>query len=66
MRKLAVELKGSSVREWTVDPGLTATSPGMEAFGARPVADGAASVLPPLTLDVTGDSLARDGHDVPW
>jgi len=66
MRKLAAELKGSSIRVWSVDPGLTATSPGMEDFGARPVADGAASVLAPLTRGVRVDSLTRDGHDLPW
>lgn len=37
--KLAAELSGSGILVNAVCPGLTATAPGMEAMGARPVAE---------------------------
>lgn len=66
MRKLSVVLADSAVRVFTVDPGLTATSPGMEDFGARPVSEGAASVLAPLRGQVEAGSFTRDGKLMPW
>jgi NAD(P)-dependent dehydrogenase (short-subunit alcohol dehydrogenase family) len=48
--KLAAELDGSGILANSVDPGLTATAPGMEEMGARPIPDGAASVVWAATL----------------
>lgn len=66
--KLAAELKGSGVLVNAVDPGLTATAPGMEAMGARPVADGAAGVVWAATLGDDGPTggFFRDGQTHPW
>lgn len=66
MRKLSTELAGEGLAVYTVDPGLTATSPGMEEFGARPVQDGATSVLAPLHATVDSGSFTRDGKVLPW
>ena len=65
-RKLAAALPGVLVN--AVDPGLTATAPGMEAMGARPVADGAASVVWVATLADDGPTggFFRDGRPHPW
>jgi NAD(P)-dependent dehydrogenase (short-subunit alcohol dehydrogenase family) len=65
-RKLAAELPG--VRVNAVDPGLTATAAGMEEMGARPVPDGAASVVWAATLSQDGPTggFFRDGHPHPW
>lgn len=38
--KPAVELAADGILVNAVDPGLTATPPGMEAMGARPIVDG--------------------------
>ena len=65
--KLAVELSREGIRVNAVDPGLTSTAPGMEAMGARPIPDGAASVVwatAPNTPAVGG--LFRDGNPLPW
>jgi NAD(P)-dependent dehydrogenase (short-subunit alcohol dehydrogenase family) len=65
--KLGAELAGEGITVHAVDPGLTATAPGMEAMGARPVADGARSVLRPvLDPDTPVGVLTRDGHPLPW
>jgi NAD(P)-dependent dehydrogenase (short-subunit alcohol dehydrogenase family) len=53
--KLAAELEGSGVLVNAVCPGLTATYPGAEAMGARPVEEGAAGVVWAATLP-------EDGH----
>jgi NAD(P)-dependent dehydrogenase (short-subunit alcohol dehydrogenase family) len=65
-RKLAAALPG--VRVNAVDPGLTATAPGMEAMGARPVPEGAASVVWAATIGPDGPTggFFRDGHPHPW
>lgn len=62
--KLAVELRDEGIVVNAVDPGLTATAPGMEAMGARPVAEGAASVL--AALRAPGGTFTRDGETLPW
>lgn len=64
--KLSAELPGVKVN--AVDPGLTATAPGMEAMGARPVADGAASVVWAATLGPEGPTggFFRDGRPLAW
>ena len=65
---LAAELAGTPILVNAVCPGLTATWPGAEAMGARPVAEGAASVLWGATLTDAGPSgeLRRDGQLLPW
>ena len=65
---LAAELAGSPILVNAVCPGLTATWPGAEHMGARPVADGAASVLWAAALPDDGPSgeLRRDGQPLPW
>jgi NAD(P)-dependent dehydrogenase (short-subunit alcohol dehydrogenase family) len=65
-RKLASALP--EVRVNAVDPGLTATAPGMEEMGARPEAEGAASVVWAATLPHEGPTggFFRDGQPFPW
>ena len=56
------------IRDRAVDPGLTATAPGMEAMGARPVSDGASSVVWAATLPPDGPTggFFRDGAPLAW
>ena len=66
--KQAAELEGTGILVNSVDPGLTATAPGMEAMGARPIPDGAASVAWAATLPdgrPTG-GFFHDGEPLPW
>lgn len=64
---LAAELADTGILVNAVCPGLTATWPGAEQMGARPVTDGA-SVIAAVTLPPDGPSGAflRDGHAIPW
>ena len=64
----AAELAGTPVLVNAVCPGLTATWPGAEGMGARPVADGAASVVWAAALPDDGPrgGLFRDGRPLPW
>jgi NAD(P)-dependent dehydrogenase (short-subunit alcohol dehydrogenase family) len=62
--KLAVELGDDGIVVNAVDPGLTATAPGMAAMGARPVPDGASSVL--AALRAPAGTFTRDGETLPW
>ena len=66
--KLAVELAPDGIRVDAVDPGLTATAPGMEAMGARPVPDGAAGIVRLAMSGPDGPTgtLTRDGEPLPW
>ncbi|MGF1473927.1 MAG: SDR family NAD(P)-dependent oxidoreductase [Rubrobacteraceae bacterium] len=66
--KLAAELEDTGILVNAVCPGLTATAPGMEEMGARPVAEGAASVVWAATLDDDGPTggFFRDGEPLPW
>lgn len=66
--KLAAELEGTCVLVNAVDPGLTATAPGMEEIGARPVAEGATSVVWGAILPDSGPTggFFRDGEPLPW
>jgi NAD(P)-dependent dehydrogenase (short-subunit alcohol dehydrogenase family) len=66
--KFAAELADSRILVNAVCPGLTATAPGMEAFGARPVPEGAASVVWAATLPDGGPTggFFRDGKPLPW
>jgi NAD(P)-dependent dehydrogenase (short-subunit alcohol dehydrogenase family) len=65
---LAAELAGTPILVNAACPGLTATYPGAAEMGARPVADGAASVLWAATLPDGGPTggLFRDGAPLPW
>ena len=66
--KLATELRAEGIRVDAADPGLTATAPGMEAMGARPIPDGARSIVDAVLRDADTPSgtFTRDGHTLPW
>lgn len=66
--KLAVELQPEGILVNAVDPGLTATAPGMEAMGARPIPEGARSVIWAALLPDDGPTgtFTRDGEPMPW
>ena len=65
---LASELAGTGVLVNSVDPGLTATAPGMEQMGARPIPEGAASVAWAALLPDDGPTggFFRDGEPMGW
>ena len=65
---LAAELADTPILVNAVCPGLTATWPGAEQMGARPVADGAASVVWAATLPDDGPrgGFFRDGEPLGW
>ncbi|MFN8122698.1 MAG: SDR family NAD(P)-dependent oxidoreductase [Thermoleophilia bacterium] len=65
---LAAELAGTPVIVNAVCPGLTATWPGAEQMGARPIADGAASVAWAAMLPDDGPrgGFFRDGEPLAW
>ena len=65
---LAAELAGSGVLVNAVCPGLTATYPGAEAMGARPVVDSAAGVVWAATLPADGPTggFFRDAQPLAW
>jgi NAD(P)-dependent dehydrogenase (short-subunit alcohol dehydrogenase family) len=65
---LAAELADTSILVNCVCPGLTATWPGAEQMGARPIADGAASVVWAATLPDDGPrgEFFRDGARLGW
>jgi NAD(P)-dependent dehydrogenase (short-subunit alcohol dehydrogenase family) len=67
-RKAALRLADDDVAVYAVDPGLTATAPGMAEMGARDPREGAASVLAPILGAgfVPAGSFTRDGRDLPW
>ena len=66
--KLAAELAGEAVIVNAVCPGLTATWPGAEEMGARPVSESAAGVVWAAVLPDDGPrgGLFRDGAPLPW
>jgi NAD(P)-dependent dehydrogenase (short-subunit alcohol dehydrogenase family) len=66
--KLAAEVEGSSLLVNAVCPGLTATAPGMAAMGARPVPEGARSIVWAALLPDDGPrgGFFRDGRPLPW
>ena len=65
---LAAELADTPILVNAVCPGLTATWQGAEQMGARPVADGAASVVWAATLPDDGPrgGFFRDGEPLGW
>jgi NAD(P)-dependent dehydrogenase (short-subunit alcohol dehydrogenase family) len=65
---LAAELADTPILVNSACPGLTATWPGAEQMGARPVAEGAASIVWAATLDDDGPrgGFFRDGRPLPW
>lgn len=67
-RQLPAELRGSRILVNSVCPGWTATYPGAAEQGARPVAEGAASVVWAATLPDSGPSggFFRDGQRLSW
>lgn len=66
--QLAAELADTPILVNAVCPGLTATAPGMEEMGARPVPEGAASVAWAALLPDDGPSggFYRDARIIPW
>lgn len=65
---IARELNGTPILVNAVCPGLTATFPGAEAMGARPVAEGAKGIVWAATLPAGGPTggFFRDGEPLPW
>lgn len=66
--KFAAELEGSGILVNAACPGFTATAPGMEAMGARPIPEGAASIVWAATIPDDGPNggFFRDGRPLPW
>lgn len=66
--KFAVEPDNANIRINAAGPGLTATAPGMEAMGARPIPDGAASIVWAALLPDDGPTggFFRDGELLSW
>jgi NAD(P)-dependent dehydrogenase (short-subunit alcohol dehydrogenase family) len=65
---LAAELDGTPVIVNAVDPGLTATWPGAEAMGARPVSASVPGIIWAATVPDDGPrgGFFRDGRPHPW
>lgn len=66
--KLAPELKAKRIKINAICPGFTATYPGTEAWGARPVAESAKGIVWAATLPEDGPTggFFRDGKPLPW
>ena len=66
--KVARQLKDTKIKINSVDPGFTATYPGTENWGARPVSEGAKGVVWAATLPNDGPSgeFFRDGQTLSW
>jgi len=66
--KVATQLKESKIKINSVDPGFTATYPGTENYGARPVSEGAKSIIWAVTIPDDGPSgeFFRDGQTLSW
>jgi len=66
--KLAKEFTDTSIKVNAVCPGFVATYPGTEAWGARPVNEGAKGIVWAATLGPDGPSggFFRDGKSLTW
>ena len=66
--KLATQFKDSKIKINSVDPGFTATYPGTEEWGARPVKEGAKGIVWAATLPNDGPSggFFKDGEPINW
>jgi NAD(P)-dependent dehydrogenase (short-subunit alcohol dehydrogenase family) len=66
--KMATQLKESKIKINSVDPGFTATYPGTERWGARPVSEGAKGIVWAATLPQDGPTgeFFRDGQTISW
>lgn len=66
--KLAKRLKKDKIKINAVCPGFVATTPGMEAYGARPVTEGANGIVWAATLPEDGPTggFFRDGEVIGW
>lgn len=66
--KVARQLKEAKIKINSVDPGFTATYPGTENWGARPVSEGAKGIVWAATLPDDGPSgeFFRDGQTLSW
>jgi hypothetical protein len=66
--KFAAELESQGVLVNAVCSGLTATYPGAQAMGARPIPEGAARIIWAATLSDDGLTAGffRDGQLLPW
>ena len=66
--KFASELAGTGILVNAVCPGLSATFSGAEQMGARPVSEGAASIVWAALLPADGPNggFFRDGKPLPW
>lgn len=66
--KLASELKTRGIKVNAVCPGFTATFPGTEEWGARPVVEGAGGIVWAASLPKDGPTggFFRDGKPLPW
>ena len=66
--KFAKQFEKSKIKINSVDPGFTATYPGTEEWGARPVSEGAKSVVWAALIPDNGPSggFFRDGDRMNW
>lgn len=66
--KLARELKDTNIKVNSVCPGFVATYPGTAEWGARPVSEGAKSIIWAVTIPNDGPSggFFRDGEILSW
>ena len=65
---VARELQDQPILVNAVCPGLTATFPGAEQMGARPVSEGAAGIVWAAMLPDNGPTgcFFQDGKQLPW
>jgi NAD(P)-dependent dehydrogenase (short-subunit alcohol dehydrogenase family) len=66
--KVARQIKDTSIKINSVDPGFIATFPGTEQWGARPVSEGAKSVVWAVTIPNDGPNggFFKDGQPLNW